>query len=162
MATCNCNLLKEPLRNLEDVHARCKASNNNIYSTLDKIRSFTDGMLAINNWLFIYRCRVCGTLFAEEFPFGEMQGGGPKCLYQIETSDLDNWLKSYVPLTPKLRKAAEDLAFFEILGEEVGPEICRHDGCTHLRIRNSVMCKQHHFEMIKHRPFSVLETAQKN
>lgn len=153
MATCNCNSLKEPLRNLEDVHVRCKASNDEIYRTLDKIQTSEEG------WLTIYRCRVCETLFAEEFPFGEMQGGGPRCLYKIETSDLDNWLKSYVPLTPELRQAAEDLAFFEILGQEVGPEICRHDGCTHLRIRNSVMCKQHHFEMIKHRPFSALEKA---
>jgi hypothetical protein len=151
MPVCNCNSLKEPLRNLEDIYARCKASNEEVYRTLDEIKT------SVENWLTIYRCRVCGTLFAEVFPFSEMHGGGPKCLYQIETSDLDNWIQSYVPLTPKLRQAADDSAFFKVLGDEIGPEVCRHDNCTRLRIRNSVMCKEHHFEMLKGRPF--LETT---
>ena len=153
MPNCKCNSLKDPLRNLEDIHARCKASNDEAYRTLENVRRVND------QWLTIFRCRVCGSLFAEEYPFSEMHGGGPTCLYQIETTDLDSWLKLFQPVTPKLRQIAEDAAFFKVLGEEIGPEICRHEGCTRLRIRNSVMCKQHHFEMLKGRPFTALETA---
>jgi hypothetical protein len=43
-------------------------------------------------------------------------------------------------------------SFLELLGEELGPENCKHDGCDRKRIQYSVMCRRHHFEMIKQRP----------
>jgi hypothetical protein len=147
MPNCNCNSLEEPLRNLEGVLARCKASNDEARKTLEQVHCVPE------KWLTIFRCRVCGYLFAEEYPFSEMHGSGPACLYKIEASDLENWLQSFQPVTLKLRQDAEDIAFIEVLGSEIGPEVCRHEGCTRLQVRNSVMCKQHHFEMIKRRPF---------
>jgi hypothetical protein len=46
-----------------------------------------------------------------------------------------------------------DRTFWAALGDEVGPEICRHAGCERLRIRNSMLCRAHHFEQIKGREF---------
>jgi hypothetical protein len=45
-----------------------------------------------------------------------------------------------------------DLEFYEKLGAEDPMRPCRRDGCGRGAIRNSVMCKQHHFEMVKRRP----------
>jgi hypothetical protein len=42
-----------------------------------------------------------------------------------------------------------DKRFFNGLFPEAGPEVCREEGCTRLRIRHSVLCAKHHFEMIK-------------
>lgn len=48
------------------------------------------------------------------------------------------------------------LAFWKMLGEEIGPERCRSAACTRLRIKDSVLCRIHHFEQIQHSacPFS--------
>ena len=48
-------------------------------------------------------------------------------------------------------QAAEDKVFWSLLGEEIGPELCRVAGCEHKRITLSVLCRQHHFESIKKR-----------
>lgn len=42
------------------------------------------------------------------------------------------------------------LAFWNLLGDEVGPEHCRNVGCERLRVKDSVLCRVHHFEKIKH------------
>ncbi len=145
MSSCCCHLLKDPLENFSQVLVRCEATKPEVFGTLEKIH--VDSML----WLEIYRCWNCGTLFAQEFPFSEAHGGGPRCLYQINATNIDDWIKSYVPLTPQLRQKAEDIEFINNLGEESGPERCRHKGCGRLRIHNGVMCRQHHFEMLKGR-----------
>jgi len=44
-----------------------------------------------------------------------------------------------------------DLEFYEKLGPEDLTRPCKREGCNRGAIRNSVMCKRHHFEMIKHR-----------
>ena len=44
-----------------------------------------------------------------------------------------------------------DLVFYDKLGPENLSRPCTHDGCCRGAIRNSLLCKQHHFEMIKHR-----------
>lgn len=42
----------------------------------------------------------------------------------------------------------DDEAYMQILSDEIGPERCQQPGCKSLRIRYSVLCKRHHFEMI--------------
>ncbi|MEJ1130145.1 hypothetical protein V9L20_21375 [Variovorax sp. CCNWLW225] len=42
------------------------------------------------------------------------------------------------------------LAFWNLLGDELGPDTCRSNGCTRLRIKDSVLCRVHHFEKIQH------------
>jgi hypothetical protein len=89
-----------------------------------------------------------------EYPFSESQGGGAPCLYQIANSDPPSVFRENPPLTTRIRNEFEDTNFFEALGEEIGPELCRHPGCDRKRIKFSVMCCPHHFEMIKGKPYS--------
>lgn len=44
-----------------------------------------------------------------------------------------------------------DLAFWQALGPEVGPNSCATPGCARKSIALSVMCRLHHFEMVMHR-----------
>ena len=44
-----------------------------------------------------------------------------------------------------------DLEFYDKLGPEDSAKPCRHNGCIRGTVRFSVLCKRHHFEMIKHR-----------
>ena len=62
----------------------------------------------------------------------------------------EDWLK---PLTDEGLQLLEDEQFLNLLGEEIGTELCRYESCTHKRIKNSVMCRKHHFEMVQKRPF---------
>lgn len=39
--------------------------------------------------------------------------------------------------------------FWESLGNEVGPEVCSTAGCSRKRIRVSVKCRLHHYEMLR-------------
>ena len=36
---------------------------------------------------------------------------------------------------------------------EVGPELCKHPGCSRSRVSLSVHCRRHHFEAINHLPY---------
>lgn len=47
-------------------------------------------------------------------------------------------------------KAARALAFWELLGSEVEPEQCKQSGCHRLRVKDSVLCRIHHYEKIQH------------
>jgi hypothetical protein len=49
---------------------------------------------------------------------------------------------------PRLRR---DRQFYEQLGPEDLSRPCKKEGCQRGAIRNSVLCKRHHFEMIEHR-----------
>jgi len=44
-----------------------------------------------------------------------------------------------------------DREFYSKLGPEDPSRPCKHEGCSRGAIRNSVMCRRHHFEMIKRR-----------
>ena len=44
-----------------------------------------------------------------------------------------------------------DSEFYDRLGMEDMTRPCKRDGCSRGAIPNSVLCKRHHFEMIKHR-----------
>lgn len=64
----------------------------------------------------------------------------------------EDWLKPPAPLSEENRLKLEDKHFFASLGDEVESEKCQHEDCTRNRIRNSVLCRQHHFEMVIKRP----------
>ena len=40
-------------------------------------------------------------------------------------------------------------------GPETGQENCAHEACVKKRVSGSVMCRLHHFEMIRKRPPSI-------
>lgn len=68
-------------------------------------------------------------------------------------SQNDDWLKPPPPLTEEELRAQEDRRFYECLNEDVPSEPCRQAGCSKNRIRNSVMCREHHFEMVRKYPY---------
>ena len=68
------------------------------------------------------------------------------------------WARSMRPdwlATPsdQVIAARDDRDYRAALGDEVGPERCRHAGCDRKRIRHSVLCRLHHYEQIKGRPY---------
>jgi hypothetical protein len=111
---------------------------------------------AAGEWVSVLRCRVCGEHWAEEFPFGEMHGGGPKCLYAVGLEASRDWIANGAGLPARLRQEAEDRAFFDGLGEERSEPRCAAPACRHGAISLSVLCRVHHFEMIKRKvcPFA--------
>lgn len=80
--------------------------------------------------------------------------GGPQQLEQLLTIFLD-WAKTEpdwltVPCeTEAQTKTREDSGLWAVLGEEVGPELCRAPGCAHLHVKYSAFCRAHHFEMMR-------------
>lgn len=77
--------------------------------------------------------------------------GGPKMLAEILQTFLkwaqteQEWLAKPLPQTLE----EQDKEFFQELGREIGPELCKHPNCSRKHIMYSVMCKVHHFEMVK-------------
>ena len=67
-------------------------------------------------------------------------------------SQNDDWLTRPAPLTDEEQQTVDDQIFWNSLGEEVGPELCKHEECDRKRIQLSVMCRGHHFEMVMKRP----------
>jgi hypothetical protein len=66
-------------------------------------------------------------------------------------SQNEDWLMPPEPMSDEERRKYEDEQFFASLCDEVVSEKCRYEGCAHNRIRHSVMCREHHFEMVKGR-----------
>ena len=52
-------------------------------------------------------------------------------------------------LTSQLRKIHDAKIFWDLLGEEKGPETCKIEGCMRQRIELSVFCRIHHFENVR-------------
>jgi hypothetical protein len=44
------------------------------------------------------------------------------------------------------------LTFYRALGSERQDVRCKHEGCQNGAIQNSVLCRVHHYEMIRHEP----------
>lgn len=147
MSKCQCHLFVSPLRSYEEMVARCGSSTAELRRTLEQVHISKDG------WTRLYRCRECGRFWCEECPFSERHGGGPSCLYLVDVTDAEHWERSHRAITSQLRQTHEDASFFQSLGDEVGPELCRRTGCDRLRIRYSVLCRRHHFEMVKNREY---------
>ena len=143
MTACPCEKFRSPVTTFAEVQERCRASAE-IRGSLDSV--------ATGDWFAVLRCRECGSFWAEEWPFSESHGGGPPCYYRIAATDAHEWLHTHEPFTHTLRQQSEDLAFYQSLAPEVGPESCAHPTCSHRRIQHSVFCQRHHFEMIKRKP----------
>ncbi len=71
-----------------------------------------------------------------------------KIFLEWAKSQNKDWLKPPPPLSQEEQKKIEDENFWKSLGEEIGPELCQHPGCSNKRIQYSIMCRQHHFEMV--------------
>jgi hypothetical protein len=143
MASCVCLSFLTPLQNFSDVKKRIEVSPE-ILKTLECL----ENKLEKWEWRNVYRCRECNQLWAEEYPFGEQQGGGRTCLYAIQTEDPNDWLKTVPDLTRKFRHQWEDERFWKQIGNESTAETCQHSGCSQLAVKLSSMCKRHHFEMV--------------
>ena len=146
MTSCACSAFRDPLRSFQDVLRRCEAAERISLG----LRSVATDRLS---WRSVWSCTICRQLWACEYPFGEMQGGGPRCFYAIEAEDPTAWLESGPELTSGLRRRHEDQMFFETLSDDQGTGSCRHPGCLKPPITNSVFCKYHHFEMIRGYPY---------
>lgn len=139
---CRCSEYRAPISTAVAVRERCGVSG-----TLSANLSLIAG--PSESWLDVYRCNVCGQLWACEYPFSESHGGGPPCFYTISAPDPRVWLESAPQLASELirRQAEED--FCSSLGPEVGPDRCSAAGCTRLRISLSSMCRAHHVEALQ-------------
>lgn len=151
--TCKCQLYSSKPKNFEEVRERGAA----VAQILPALTLLT---FESSKWIAVYRCKVCDALWAAEYPFGEMQGGGPQCFYTIEARTPEEWLRTAESLTAPIRQEYEDKEFFMALGPELGPEKCRVPDCRQKRIQYSVMCRRHHFEMVKDRPYLYDNCAQ--
>lgn len=145
MPICECHIFSSPIHSYADVLARCEASTAGLRRTLEQVRALP------SEWATLFRCRECGSFWCEEYPFSEYHGGGSPCIYRVESTDVEEWARSYRAVTPQFRQRHEDAVFLESLGDEIGPELCQRPGCGRQRIPYSVMCRRHHFEMLKHR-----------
>ena len=139
--SCSCEAFRSPLRNLEDIVERSKHSTE-IEKSLSTVAIDTSG------WRRVLRCDACGTCWVKEYPFSESHGGGAPCLYQNEIDDPTDWLRSSAELTFEIRQNHEDAKFLRQIGEEIGPKECTEIGCARLRVKNSVFCRNHHFESV--------------
>jgi len=138
---CHCPDFSSPLSSFVDVESRCLGAAL-IASTLAPVATNSD------TWMSVLRCKVCGKLWAREYPFSEHHGGGAPCYYQLASDDPTVWLASASPVTSALRQEHEDVAFLQRPGPEQGPESCRDNGYRRLRIGHSVFCREHHFHNI--------------
>lgn len=68
-------------------------------------------------------------------------------------SQNDDWLKPLPPPTAQEIREQEDQQFYEGLNEDHPTEKCRQEKCEKQRIRSSVLCRDHHFEMIRKYPY---------
>jgi len=103
-------------------------------------------------WKSLYISEDEGSYWIEEYPFSEMQGGGLSCLYLFENNDALNAFDTAPYLTNLLRKKSENQIFWGLIGNDLGSEKCRQEGCNSNRIKVGVLCKVHHYENIKQEP----------
>lgn len=145
MPICECQNFSSPIRCYADMLARCETSSVELRRTLEQI------LVLPSEGATLFHCRECGSFWCAESPFGEYHGGGPPCIYHVDVTDVDAWARSYQPLTPRFRQQHEDAAFLQSLGDEIGPKLCKRPDCGRFRIRHSVLCRRHQFEMIMRR-----------
>jgi hypothetical protein len=61
----------------------------------------------------------------------------------------EDLVSKIVELNKQEQQKEHDINWFKQLGPEIGPEKCKNPDCNKLRIKQSVFCVSHHFEMIK-------------
>jgi hypothetical protein len=64
----------------------------------------------------------------------------------------ENWLNPPKKWTDEEFQRFEDETFYASLNDEVESEKCKTESCENNRIKYSVLCRNHHFEMITKRP----------
>ncbi len=69
--------------------------------------------------------------------------------YDAGVTEYDAAIES---MFPGLLEKRGDLELFQALGSEIGPNMCRRPGCDRKTVKLSVMCRRHHYEMIKGEP----------
>jgi immunity protein 27 of polymorphic toxin system len=146
MNTCICEQQRRRPEVMEDLK-RFMALADSIAPTLDSIARSPDG------WRSLHRCRECGALWEQTYPYGGHHGGGPKCLIPAAQAPVHEYFNTVPDITLSIRRRAEDDLFISAIGPEVGPGMCNTVGCDRRCVQHSVMCPRHHFEMITHRPF---------
>ena len=67
-------------------------------------------------------------------------------------SQNEDWLKPPETMTHNEQQIYEDTLFYTSLNDEVESEQCKSEGCVNNRIKYSVLCRDHHFEMVTKRP----------
>jgi hypothetical protein len=145
VASCVCSSFLTSLQSFSDVKKRIEASAQ-ILKTLEPLER--------GDWRNVYRCHECTQVWAQEYPFSEHHGGGSACLYAIQTDDPTNWLKIAPYLTGDLRRQSEDEEFWKRLGNVTNSETCKHSDCNQLALKQSSMCRRHHFEMAMGRAYA--------
>jgi hypothetical protein len=73
-------------------------------------------------------------------------------LFDQRSMDAYRAWRTSVPVPPRDPVLERDFTFFQELGPEVGPTTCRKEDCARLTVGFSVMCRQHHFEMVRQKP----------
>jgi len=100
-------------------------------------------------WAELLVCRECGVHWNKEYLPERYE---LPCLYQVPAIAPEKWMCEFVPLSTEIYQKHEDQALLDVIGPETGPENCAHEGCVKKRVSGSVMCRYHHFEMIRKRP----------
>jgi hypothetical protein len=150
--SCHCKEHRAPITSMAGLKAMIEPSR--------AIRPFlVEVRCDLAQWRTLLRCRECGRYWIEEYPWGELQGGGPTVLLPIPSTDVEAHFRATADLVPALRREVdairrehEDKEFWATLGAETGPNSCNEPGCGRLRVKHSVFCPLHHFKMIKGRP----------
>lgn len=134
---------RNKLRSLSDIKERMTFTEQ-IKAELSEVKA--------GDWKTLHRCEADGTYWVEEYPLGEIHGGGPSCLYFIESDDPITYFDSGPYLTVEIRKENERKVFWNTLGDENGKTECKSQGCDRNSIKHSVFCKRHHYERIMKEP----------
>jgi len=134
-----CEKYSSAIQTMEDIKKRCA-----LYEEIDDALELIES----EDWKSVFKCKTCGNFWAREFPFGEQHGGGTPCFYLLEKIVPKDWIKGDNKITYEIRQKFEDKEFFDELPDETD-ESCDKEDCTRNRIKNSVLCKQHHYESIK-------------
>lgn len=133
---CVCQQHTATPETIDAIRERCGQAGA-ILATCDRVMKFRSSRTRL------VQCRVCGTLWCVEYPFGETHGGAA-CPYAVATP------KNVKPdHLFNVRQAEEDLAWFHTLGPECGPEVCGCRNCHRLRIGQSKYCTVHYFRRVK-------------
>ena len=134
---------RSPLRTMEDLRERVKHAET-IRKQLSEVK--------VGDWKALYRNRADGSYWAEEYPFGEMHGGGLSCFFLIEEDDPIAAFDRPEHFTTAITTEFERKKFWEALGEDEGHQTCRTQGCEKANMKHSVFCRRHHYENIKKEP----------
>ena len=134
---------RSPLRTVGDLRERVKHSEK-IRKELTEVK--------VGDWKALYRNKSDGSYWAEEFPFGEMHGGGLSCFFLIEGNDPIGAFDRPEHLTNSIMAEFERRKFWDALGEDEGGQVCRAEGCSEMNTKHSVFCRKHHYENIRKEP----------